>query len=105
MIEAAGKAGRPMDQTGDSFKQWMEEAGFENIEIKIFAWPSNVWPKNKSLKEIGRWNEINLIQGVEGFTLALLTRVLGWSKAEVEILSAKVKNDLKNRSIHAYFEM
>lgn len=57
------------------------------------------------MKELGRWNQVNIIDGLEAFCLALLTRGLGWRKEEVDILVAKTTSDLRNRRIHAYFPM
>ncbi|KAF2841840.1 S-adenosyl-L-methionine-dependent methyltransferase [Patellaria atrata CBS 101060] len=102
MVEAANKMGRPMDQTR-FFKEWMEEIGYVDIEERSFVFPTNPWPKDKKLKEIGRWNEINITDGLQGFSLALFTRVLGWTKEEVEVHCARVRNDMHNRAIHAYF--
>ncbi|KAF2493239.1 S-adenosyl-L-methionine-dependent methyltransferase [Lophium mytilinum] len=104
LIEAAGKAGRPIDAS-KHFRQYMLNAGFDDIHELSFAWPTNPWPKDKDLKMLGRWNLVNITDGMEGFCLALLTRVLDWKKEEVDILCAKVKSDLKNRAIHGYFEI
>ena len=40
--------------------------------------------------------------GVESYTPALFSRVLGWNQLEIEVLMSKVKNELKDRSIHLY---
>lgn len=40
-------------------------------------------------------------KGVEAFTLLSFTGILGWTKVEVEVSNAKVRNDAKNRRIHA----
>lgn len=42
---------------------------------------------------------------MEAFTLAPLTRVLGWKPEEVEILLAKVRNVMKDPRIHAYYNL
>ena len=68
-------------------------------------WPLNTWPKDPKLKEIGKWNEVNISEGLEAFSLAMLSRGLGWSKEEIEVLIAKVRPDLKNRAIHSYYPM
>lgn len=39
---------------------------------------------------------------VESYTPALFSRVLGWNQLEIEVLMAKVQNELKDRSIHLY---
>ena len=70
---------------------------------RIFA--INGWPKNKMMKDIGEWNQLNILEGLEGFCLALLTRGLGWTKEEVDVFVARVSRDLRDRKIHAYFPM
>ncbi len=57
------------------------------------------------MKQLGQWNQINILDGLEGFCLALLTRGLGWKKEEVDIFVARVSRDLKDKRIHAYFPM
>ena len=57
------------------------------------------------MKMLGQWNQVNILQGLEGFCLALLTRGLGWKKEEVDIFVARVSNDFRDRRIHAYFPM
>lgn len=68
-----GKAGNIAHLT----RGWMEEAGFVDVEEKIFRIPLGPWPKDKELKELGRWNLLSAMQGLDGFTMALFTRVLG----------------------------
>jgi hypothetical protein len=57
------------------------------------------------LTEIGSWTNENLGPGLEGFSLGLFTRVLGWKKEEVETFLAKVRDDMNDRKIHAYLPM
>lgn len=100
------KLGRPLgSECSDHYVEWMQAAGFVDIQVKVFMWPTNGWPKDPYMKEIGRWNQINILEGLEGFCLALLTRGLGWKKEEVDVFVAKVSSDLRNRRIHAYFPM
>jgi len=106
MCEAARKIGRPMGTDASAnYRTWMEQVGFVDIEEKHFMWPSNAWPKDPYMKELGRWNQVNIMDGMEGFCLALLTRGLGWRKEEVDILVAKVTTDIKDRRIHGYYPM
>ena len=39
---------------------------------------------------------------IEGLSLAVLTRGAGWTKEEVVEIAGKVREDLKNKNIHAY---
>jgi SAM-dependent methyltransferase len=68
---------------GKSFTIWnesaerMRRAGFVDVVEVGYKWPMNGWPKNGRLKNIGRWNQLRLMDGVEGFMLRLLTQVGG----------------------------
>lgn len=106
LCEAAKKLGRPMGSDAcDLYEQQMRAAGFVDIQQQFFMWPSNGWPKDLYMKELGRWNQVNCLDGLEGFCLALLTRALAWKREEVDIFVAQVTKDFKDRSIHAYFPM
>lgn len=83
----------------------MREAGFVDIRTENFMWPTNMWPKDPYYKELGRWNMMNILDGLEGFCLALLTRAFGWTKAEVDVFVAKCSADMRNPRVHAYFPM
>jgi len=106
LCEAGRKMGRPMgNDICDQYEDMMKQAGFVDVQQRMVMWPSNGWPKDPFMKELGRWNQVNCLQGLEGFCLALFTRVLGWKKEEVDVFVALVANDFKNRKIHAYFPM
>ena len=46
------------------------------------------------MKEIGEWNLLNMLDGLDGFTFRLWTNVLGWSMEEVESFLENVRKDL-----------
>jgi hypothetical protein len=35
------------------YKEQMEAAGFVNVTEVVYKWPTNRWPKDKKMKEIG----------------------------------------------------
>lgn len=82
----------------------MEEIGFVDVEERRFAWPLNTWPKAKKDKLVATWMQEDLLTGLQGLSMGLLTRGLGWSTQEVESLLVDVRKDVKNRNIHAYLE-
>lgn len=51
------------------------------------------------------WNLLQLTEGLEGITMALLTRVHKWKMEEVQVLLAQVRKDLKNHRIHSYYKL
>ena len=87
------------------YKEWMLGAGFENVVQHVFKWPLNTWPKDPEMKELGQWNMINTLDGIQGFTMRLLTRELGMTVQEVEVLLMEVRKDVRNKKIHAYWPM
>ncbi|KAF6513404.1 hypothetical protein HZS61_006729 [Fusarium oxysporum f. sp. conglutinans] len=102
--EASTKIGRPF-QDNKKNKDILRDAGFVDIVETVFKWPTNRWPLDKRYKEIGEWNNLNMdsFKGLEALSMAALTRVLGWSQEEVTVFLAKVRRDLNDRTIHAYW--
>lgn len=98
--------GRPLGSDATlNYPGWLADAGFVDIRQEMFMWPTNSWPKDPFMKMLGRWNQINILEGLEGFCLALFTRGLDWTKQEVDVFVAKVGRDLRDKNIHAYFPM
>jgi hypothetical protein len=58
----------------------MEAAGFINIVEKKYKFPIGVWPKDKRMKELGMWFRAYFEDGMEGYAMALLTRILNVSQ-------------------------
>src|SRR5436190_1445858 len=104
LTEASVKLGRPLN-TPPNYKKWMEEIGLINVEEVVYKWPTNTWPKDQHYKVLGAWQHTNVMEGLQGFTMALFTRVLGWSKEEVEVFLTEVRNDMRNKAIHAYWNV
>lgn len=51
------------------------------------------------------WNQENLTSGLMGLSVAIFTRLLGWSVDELELFLVDVRREMKDTSIHAYWEM
>lgn len=101
---AAERLGRPLTNSRH-YGQWMQDAGFVDVVERHFYWPLNTWPRDKKQKLIGTWAQQNLLSGVEAMSMALLTRGLDWSREQVEVLLAGVRDDLKNRLVHSYIDV
>ena len=101
LCESSERYGKPVPKYWQ-FKAWFEEAGFVDIKEQLFKIPGNTWPKNRQLKEVGKYQLINYTEGCEGLCIGLFTRVLGWQPSEVQVLLARLRVELRDRSIHAY---
>lgn len=75
-VEAFDKMGRPATAV-KSYKRMMEEAGFVDVVEIVHKWPTNTWPKDPEHKEIGAWQLTNNLEGLQGWSMAPFTRMLG----------------------------
>ena len=118
LSSAFDKIGRPWPK-GPELKTLFENAGFVDVQVKELKRPSNDWPKDKQMKEIGRvslrlaeatgklirisqYTYFNFMKGLEGFTMGPFTRILNWSQEEVQALIADVRKEFGKRSYHGY---
>ncbi|KXH33417.1 methyltransferase domain-containing protein [Colletotrichum nymphaeae SA-01] len=99
--EVFGRAYQDVKQ----LKSMLIEAGFTDVTMQHFKWPTNPWPKEARHKELGAWNNENLAQGWEAICMAPLTRALEWTREEVIVLMAENRKDFADRNIHAYFSI
>jgi hypothetical protein len=51
------------------------------------------------------WQLENVTSGLEGFSMAMFTRVLGWTKPEVDVFLVDVRKEMKDMKIHVYWNM
>jgi hypothetical protein len=86
-------------------KQWMQDAGFVDVEEHILKLPVGPWPRNPRLKEVGAFESVNMTEGIQGLTIMLLTRCLNMTAIEVELFLMEVRRDVRNRNIHSYYHL
>ena len=84
------------------YKQYLEEAAFEDVVEKRYEWPVGTWAKGQRMKMLGMWYREDLLYRVQGLTLAILTRGLGMSIEEIELLLIGVRDDIKSNKIDIY---
>lgn len=85
---------------GPMIKGWVEKAGYENVTEVILSVPVGLWPKEKHMKEIGAWNYLCLIEGLEAGTLRLLTSVYGMTVEEIYVMLTQMRKELKDKTVH-----
>jgi SAM-dependent methyltransferase len=80
-----------------------ERLPFENIRTVEKVCPLGSWPKDKSLKEIGRWFKVQFLDmALEAYTLALFSRQGGWQDLEIRALLAKVREEMAEGKMYIY---
>ncbi|KAG9252203.1 S-adenosyl-L-methionine-dependent methyltransferase [Emericellopsis atlantica] len=91
LSEACDRIGRPFDPA-PSFRSWCETVGFVDIQQQEFPLPIGYWPQHPRSRELGSLMVVNFAEGVEAFTAALFTDVLGWKADEVRRLNEEVRD-------------
>ncbi|KAG7042543.1 methyltransferase domain-containing protein [Colletotrichum scovillei] len=98
--EAMGRTARP----GPQLEGWVRDAGFQNITHQRFKVPIGPWAKDEYYADVGMLNLVQLLEGLEGFTLKIFCGFLGQTKEEVMVLLARVRKELKEGACHAIFD-
>jgi len=78
-----------------AIKDVVTAGGFTDIHETMYEVPVGGWAKDKKKKTIGRFYGLTLYEGAPAISLRLLTQVRGWSTAEVDVLIAKFREDMK----------
>ncbi|KFY44981.1 hypothetical protein V494_01234 [Pseudogymnoascus sp. VKM F-4513 (FW-928)] len=100
-LEAGDKFGKDL-RIHEQIKGYMLDAGFLDVVETVYKWPVGPWAEDDYLRQVGEWNRLHWQEGIEGWSMALLTRVLGWSYIEVQAYLGKLRQALKDPELHAY---
>jgi len=103
-LEASNKMGIE-GNPGPKLENWFKQAGFVKVQQKIVKIPLGTWPKDRTLKEIGHTNLEQALMGLEGLVVRLFTQALDWTPDEVQVFLIGLRKELKDPSIHAYYNM
>ena len=101
---ATDKFGTPVDDPM-RWKGWFEDRGFANVAQRVFKMPTGPWARDPRLKLIGAWEQHNLLGNLEGMTMRLFQKGLGWSEEEILVYSAMLRRDLKDLRMHGYWPL
>ncbi|KAK2735300.1 hypothetical protein FQN57_001195 [Myotisia sp. PD_48] len=101
LVSASQKFGKSLD-VEHTWKAKMIEAGFVDVVEEVIKVPFNKWPKDPHLKQIGRYQASHMAELLESWSMALFTRVLGWTTEELDVLFVAVKNDFSDPKTHLY---
>lgn len=88
-IEAGERFGKTF-RIADLAKGYLKEAGFINVVETKFELPVGPWSPNPHLRKLGKWNLLHCEEGIEGWAMALLTRVMGVSHTTLSPLNSNV---------------
>jgi len=101
LLDATDRAYRPLAYNVET-RAMLERQGFVEIQEQVIKVPLNPWPADPFLKDVGRWYNLGLTQGLEALTLGPLTRMSSWKQADVDRLIADAKREICSKKYHAY---
>jgi hypothetical protein len=85
-------------------KSLMAASGFVNIEEKKFVWPLGTWAKGRHHRNLGVLLKQNFLMAAEALALRPLSGI-GWSREEIQVLLAEVRQELRDNSVDGSAEM
>ncbi|KAK7706430.1 hypothetical protein SLS57_009664 [Botryosphaeria dothidea] len=92
-------------EPGPKLKGWVEDAGFVNVTHKLLPIPTGTWPKDKRLKDVGAFDLIQFLEGLEGLSMRPFTALRGWKYDELLVFLAKIRGELKNPRLRLQHNM
>lgn len=104
LVHATELVGKPLKYDRHT-EAYLRNAGFVDIQETALQLPMNSWPADRHLREIGHWFNLGMLEGLEGFSLGPLCRVLKWPVEHVRDFLRDVRKDINSRSIHSYCTM
>jgi SAM-dependent methyltransferase len=91
---------------GRSLDGWLRDAGFVNVKSQKMLLPLGPWPKDRHAKTVGVYNLLQMQTAIEGICLGTLPHApQPWSDEEIQIFLAQIRNDMRNRKIHAQYDL
>ena len=100
VMGAAGRAGRPLI-VARGIKDRLKKAGFVDVVERTAIWPLGPWPKDKHLKELGKWGLMGACDSLFPFGVHLLTKE-GWSIEEIRDLCDKTAKGFYKNKYYTY---
>ena len=102
LMDATEKLGRPMRVNPELTKQRMMAAGLVDFQHQTVEIPLNGWPQEPTARELGRWFNLGLKQGIHALTVAPLSRAHHRSNEDIIQLINKVTGEIHSRQFHGF---
>ncbi|KAI1080841.1 S-adenosyl-L-methionine-dependent methyltransferase [Whalleya microplaca] len=100
MMEGVSRLGRSWSNV-QHYRQYFEDAGFEDVVERRFYFPTGPWAKGRYFKTVATYFQEDMLVGLEGMSLKVLG-VLGMAPERVREFVEDVKRDFRDTNIHAY---
>lgn len=98
MEKAADRRGRAL-QLGPLLKEFHKDAGLQQVTEDIYPMPCGTWSSDPRKKELGAHFLLQTLGGVEGYSMIMFTKVLGWSVEDTNAFLEEVRRDARDDSL------
>jgi SAM-dependent methyltransferase len=104
LMERASLArGRPL-QLGPHLASFQRDAGMCDVREKVFAYKWGTWMAPPE-RPLGARAMLNVMSGIEGFTLAMFTKALGWTVEDTQAFIVEVKRDMRDDNLRKVMDL
>ena len=84
------------------WKKYLEEAGFEDVVEEVLKIPTNTWPKDRHLKEIGAFELHHFRETISNVFARGYEQILGGDPNFFQVLLAKARREVLNTNMHSW---
>ncbi|RDW71024.1 hypothetical protein BP6252_07587 [Coleophoma cylindrospora] len=104
LYEAAGLMKREIAR-GERMLELIKDTELLEIQHRVVKLPHSPWLPGRKNKELAMYFGVLARDELEGLSLALFTRLLGWTTDRVNVLLAGVRNDFRNKDYQLHVNM
>ncbi|ETN36750.1 uncharacterized protein HMPREF1541_09028 [Cyphellophora europaea CBS 101466] len=94
LYSSASERGTPID-VAYRHKNWLREVGFMDVSADVTHIPLGSWAEEKNLRNVGQWNLIATLHGLEAYSMVLLVENGKFSPEEVLVRLSSVRKEYK----------
>ncbi|KAF2136203.1 uncharacterized protein K452DRAFT_292578 [Aplosporella prunicola CBS 121167] len=102
--EASEKIGKPFLML-NTLAKTLENVGFVDVNQTIMEVPTGPWKEDKKFKLAGMYQREQMIEAASAYGTAHFTRVLGWSLQEYQVLSSRVRKEMRNEDLRLWSKL
>jgi hypothetical protein len=104
MEQAAVKRGRQL-RLSPHLGTFQKCAGLLDVNELVFPHKRGTWPSDPIERALGARTMLSAMSGMEGFTMLLFTKDLGWSLEDTKAFIAEVKRDMRDDSLRKVLDL
>ncbi|CAG8889317.1 unnamed protein product [Penicillium nalgiovense] len=93
---------RPLAHSSNETIRNLQEAGFTEIDHQIVGLPMNPWHPDSHEQKVARWYNLAISESVQPMCLAPFSRVLSWTREQIDRIAFDVKQEAFDKRIKTY---